>query len=182
MIAVSNRIPARQLTSEARAEMILLELQLSLALVVGCLYIPPMCCDDVFNAVSTSLHSLCLENDILLLGDFDAPDVDWNSLSASSRLSTALCDLVFDMNLVQLVDGSTHKRGNTLDLVLSNCSERVLVTSNNAVAVSDHNVISLQVQSGFTHRVDTLSPFKSDHRMVSFKLNRSTFGSCHTQL
>lgn len=168
LVAVSNAILVRRLPTQVGAEMVLLELQVSPVLVVGCIYLPPSCCNDVLDKVTTSLRSLNLDRDILLLGDFNAPDVDWNSLSTSSWRSTALCDLVFDMNLVQLVSGPTHVHGNTLDLVFSNCTERVTVTSNNTAALSDHNIISLHVQSGSNNAIDMPPKFVYNYSQVDW--------------
>ena len=54
------------------------------------------------------------------MGDFNAPDVDWDTFTASSPYSIALCNFIFEFNLVQFVHPDpTHAKGNTLDLVLS---------------------------------------------------------------
>lgn len=73
---------------------------------------------------------------MIIVGDFNAPDVDWSTLShdnSQHRISPDLCDFVFDHNMSQLVAASTHIKGNILDLIL--CSNDSLI---NDVKVYDH--------------------------------------------
>ena len=50
----------------------------------------------------------------LLLGNFNFPDVNWNTFCVSSLHSSSLCDCFFNKNLIQMDTGSTHYLGNTL--------------------------------------------------------------------
>ena len=70
---------------------------------------------DLINYLSTLQDC----GSLVILGDLNVPDVNWNSLSASSSFSTSLCDLVFNLNLSQLVAVPTHVKGGVLDLVLT---------------------------------------------------------------
>ena len=65
------------------------------------------------------------DGDLLLVGDFNSPDVNWCSLTASSLRSSVLCDTFFAKNLVQLVDEKTHALGNILDLISTDCVDRI---------------------------------------------------------
>uniref|UniRef100_A0A1X7TVJ7 Endonuclease/exonuclease/phosphatase domain-containing protein n=1 Tax=Amphimedon queenslandica TaxID=400682 RepID=A0A1X7TVJ7_AMPQE len=58
--------------------------------------------------VSTEYHDdlivylMNISNDyesVVIMGDFNAPDIDWHTLSGESDYSIRLCDLVFDFNL-----------------------------------------------------------------------------------
>ena len=49
------------------------------------------------NLTSTS------EN-IIIAGDFNAPDIEWSSLSGTQSQSNLICDFVFNSNLTQLVE------------------------------------------------------------------------------
>jgi hypothetical protein len=54
-----------------------------------------------------------------------------------------------DQLLVQMVEFSTHNRGNILDLVLTNIPERVIVfTDNSRLGRSDHVMLMVSVQVG----------------------------------
>ena len=87
-----------------------------------------------------------------MVGDFNLPDVDWSTLSASTDFSNQFCDLVFQHNLLQLVNNPTHVCGNILDLVLTN---------------SDDMITSLSVDP-------IMSPhLQSDHYRVSFNIATS---------
>ena len=68
----------------------------------------------------TQLVKTNLSTDIIITGDFNLPDINWDTLSATSTSSSAFCDFIFDSLLTQLVDLPTHVKGNILDLVLSN--------------------------------------------------------------
>ena len=57
------------------------------------------------------------------MGDFNAPGSNWSSLCCNSHYSTSLCDFVFDYNLSQVIQISTHTGGNILDIVLTNTLE-----------------------------------------------------------
>jgi len=83
------------------------------------------------------------------MGDFNMPDINWLTLSGHSGFSNQLCDLVFEFNLSQLVDQSTHICGNILDLVLTNCHDHIgslIVHSHGPhIVSSDHYLISFNI-------------------------------------
>ena len=72
------------------------------------------------------INLLSGRGDLLIVGDFNLPDLNWGTLSALSKQSQALCECVFTNNLIQMVSGPTHKLGNTLDLILTNCTDRTV--------------------------------------------------------
>ncbi len=94
-------------------------------LIVGCVYIPPSCPDGAVDVIAALLRALPLDCELLLTGDFNAPDIDWITQTASSCRSSMLCELFFELNLVQLVDSPTHQGGSILDLVLTNTTDRI---------------------------------------------------------
>jgi len=57
---------------------------------------------------------------LILLGDFNLPNINWDTLSGTSAVDDAFCDTCFEYNLLQLITCSTHTHGNTLDVVLTN--------------------------------------------------------------
>ena len=78
---------------------------------------------------------------VVVGGDFNAPDVHWCMLTTSYPSSSFLCNTIFDKNLVQLITQGTHKCGNILDLVLSNSQDRtnfVVVDKELCRSISDH--------------------------------------------
>ena len=49
---------------------------------------------------------------MLVVGDFNCPDIDWPTFSGVSPASSALCDFVF---IIQVIESPTHTKGNILD-------------------------------------------------------------------
>ena len=83
------------------------------------------------------------------MGDLNYADVCWNRLVGCTQASHLFCDLLFDLNLYQLVNVPTHVQGNTLDLVVTNMY---------------HLITSLTVTQ------DTHYFLNTDHFLVSFKI------------
>ena len=79
---------------------------------------------------------------VVILGDFNLPDINWNTLSGNSSLAYVFCDLVFKLNSLQLIEYPTHIHGNILDLILTNTDDliqNVIVLPHNLCPVqSDH--------------------------------------------
>ena len=85
---------------------------------------------------------------LILLGDFNFPNIDWNSLTGSTHSTNLFCDLVFDLNLKQMVNFPAHLKGNTLDLVLANCPDLIVNVSalqgKSICSLSDHIPVIIQ--------------------------------------
>ena len=84
------------------------------------LTLPPNSNDHYYNSLFHYL--LELENEtskIIVVGDFNFPDIDWATFCGSSSISNKFCDLLFQLNLSQLVTQPTHNHGNILDLVIT---------------------------------------------------------------
>ena len=95
-------------------------------------------------------------NSILIMGDFNLPDINWSTLTSSAVHSDCFCEFVFDCNRTQLVDGSTHCKGNCLDLILSNTPDSV-----GSISISPHSLIqSDQYLLSFTLPVRNHSSIK----------------------
>ena len=82
---------------------------------------------------------------LLINGDFNCPDVDWDTLSDSNHLNIVLCDTLFDLNLTQLVREPTHIHGNILDLLVTNQPDQISdlsINNNTCASISDHHLIT----------------------------------------
>ena len=90
------------------------------------------------------------EKFLILVGDFNLPDICWSSLSGCSLPSNLFCDFVFESNLAQLITCPTHIRGNILDILLTNCDHlisRISVTKpSDSSLPSDHYLISFLIE------------------------------------
>ena len=98
---------------------------------------------DLVNYLSTIT---ALSTPVLILGDFNLPDIDWPTLNSDSPVSNNFCEFVFESTLTQLVESSTHTCGNILDLVLTNSPEYVTLLTvhpqNLQCIASDHSLIT----------------------------------------
>ena len=89
-------------------------------IIISLVYIPPPPTIS-YLSLFDYLASVAVNKDLILLGDFNSPDIVWPSLSSDSHSSLMLCDFAFDNSLLQLVHESTHEKGNILDLVFTSC-------------------------------------------------------------
>ena len=67
--------------------------------VVCVVYCPPNCCSGYSNDLVSYLRSISNYDSIIIMGDFNVPDINWSSLCGNSPYSTSLCNFVFDYNL-----------------------------------------------------------------------------------
>jgi hypothetical protein len=74
-----------------------------------------------------SLYNLIekMPQNSIILGDFNLPGLNWEENIATGQ-GRRLLDVATDNGLVQLVKFPTHRKGNILDLILTNCPEKFL--------------------------------------------------------
>jgi hypothetical protein len=81
----------------------------------------------------------------IFIGDFNLPSVDWDTGTARNS-DKVVVEAAEDMFMQQLVDFSTHIRGNILDLVMTNVQERIVdVREEGRLGRSDHVMIAVEV-------------------------------------
>ena len=119
MLAVSNKLFSKLLPTPDNLELLALSLNHN-EYIICLLYIPPSSNDQYHCDVQNYLLSLSNYNNLLVFGDVNFPDINWNDYSASNSVSVTFCDIIFYLNLTQLVMKPTHVHGNILDVVLSN--------------------------------------------------------------
>ena len=74
--------------------------------------------DDYHNKLIKYINSLTSKtHNLVIVDDFNLPDVCWSTLSGSSAISNKFCDFVFDSNLAQMICCRTHVGGNTRSCV-----------------------------------------------------------------
>ena len=151
MLAVDQSIPTKIIPSPDNIEVISVHLLMQHPVKICVVYNPPNSERDYQHKLISFLCDIIqLSDDVIILGDFNVPNIDWSSLSAESGFSTEICEFIFQYNLSQVIIMSpTHNRGNILDLVI----------------VSNDKMIS----NILIHSESTI-PIKSDHFPVTFKL------------
>ena len=103
---------------------------------------------------------------VIIVGDFNLPDVNWSSLTGVSPFSKRFCEFIFDSNLIQLVENPTHMKGNILDLVLkttNNVRDLVVDTSNYSIT-SDHYVVSFKIEFSILMNNTRQVPYVFDYK------------------
>ena len=85
---------------------------------------PPVANDSVLNLIS----EFCVGKEVILVGDFNLPSIDWhtNPPKSSSAMDASFLDCFNSLGLTQWVHEPTYPRsGNILDLVLTSESDRI---------------------------------------------------------
>ena len=63
---------------------------------------------------------------MFVVGDFNLRDIHWDTLSGSIEIDNSSCELIFELNLSQLINCSAFLKGNiNLDLIITNSYEFV---------------------------------------------------------
>lgn len=170
MLAIHNSIPVSRLSSPPHLEVVTVELQYKVPLILCLVYIPPQTSTNYYSDLFDffiNLLSPC--NKLILLGDFNFPDIDWDSLSGHHPHSNIFCDIVYRFNLLQYVEQPTHKMGNTLDLVLSNDTD--LVNDLSIDSSQNHSPLSDNFKISF--KVPTASPPRPNNTQSRYAMNYS---------
>ena len=125
----------------------MVEIELVNPLLICVLYIPPNASSDYRLHILHFIESISSKSPCIIVGDFNFSDINWSTLDGQSPLSVAFCDLIFRLNLTQLVDFPTHSSGNTLDLVISDSTELIqnLFSFSSDLLQSDHFTITFTV-------------------------------------
>ena len=102
---------------------------------------------DELGASLLKLGDKLHKHDVIVAGDFNAPNISWDNLevptSPSSSSSRKLIELTQEFNLMQFVKEPTRRKGNssnTLDLVLSNRPD-IICNVSVEPGISDHDIV-----------------------------------------
>ena len=177
LIATKSTIPVSVISSDSpnnSLEILTVRLNLSKPVTLSCVYSPPNPSDSLMYDLILDLTQIVQSNlstYVIIIGDFNLPDINWHTLSSTSTLSNAFCDFIFDNSLSQLIDQPTHTKGNILDLLLSNTDE--LVTNltispiNNWIS-SDHFVIAFSLAQQLIRTSPTIPKYVYDFPKANF--------------
>ena len=147
LLAVHQSLSSHQLPSPSHLELVTVKVTHSSSVIICVVYIPPNSSLDYYSQVFQYLESIVCNSRLIVLGDFNLPNINWSCLSAHCPASELLCNLVFRYNFTQFVNFPTHTQGNTLDLVLSNSVNLVqeVSTLSSPSLCSDHFPLSISV-------------------------------------
>ena len=114
------------------------------SMIVGCVYRPPnseLIIDEHIKEIFLNLSSQ--NTHILVGGDFNMPEVSWNTFSGPSRFH-ALLETLDTNGWIQIVDGHTRKNSQ-LDLIFLNNLPQYTAHISGEFPESDHKVVTCQL-------------------------------------
>jgi hypothetical protein len=87
---------------------------------------PPTLNQSLWIHWPTLCRGKITDSNCVVLGYFNLLGIDWQVMKAASRRDKQFLLACEEVELENFVDFATQMRGNTLDLILSNVSERLL--------------------------------------------------------
>lgn len=149
LIAINPEVEHREVHIESRAEIVALYLpsvgrNKTNGTVFVCVYNPPG--KDIFEEEEHWLFTLQCQypkDDLILVGDFNMPEIDWGShtirASASRKnVHQSFLNVFREFNLHQIVTDPTHVKGNILDLVCTTTEKLIEEVQVIDPGLSDH--------------------------------------------
>lgn len=119
-------------------------------LYIGSYYRPPNASNDALDQLHDSINGIFSKHtkrvpNVILGGDFNLPDIDWNSTTTSSprtqSLHNSFIELLNYFNLTQVVKHITRPTsGNVLDLTLTS-NDELIGDVQTASGISDHSIL-----------------------------------------
>jgi len=114
-------------------------------LVMGVYYRPPDQGKPTDEAFFLQVQEALRSQSLVLLGDFNHPNICWKSSTASGRQSRRFLECIEDNFLSQIIDTPTQGDA-ILDLMLTNASELIGdVKTGGSLGCSDHSLVELTV-------------------------------------
>lgn len=121
------------------------------SLMVGVYYRPPKQGEDVDKTFLLQLQDVSCLQALILLEDFNHPDICWKYSTESCRQPSRLLERVKDCFLIQLIDRLT-RREVLLDLLLTNMEYLIrYVKIGGSLGCSDHDLVEFTVLKGTDH-------------------------------
>ncbi|KAF6036454.1 hypothetical protein EB796_005239 [Bugula neritina] len=127
LIGLSNKCPfvVSRINVTHPGEIIALDLSIcGYSFTIACYYRRP-CIKQVEDIVNWYYDQT--NPNIVMVGDFNLPDIDWNDsnrpvlkTTRETTLHQLFVDFITSNNLSQAINKPTHDKGNTLDLVVTN--------------------------------------------------------------
>lgn len=122
---------------------------------VGCVYRSPSSDRDTLQSLYAYMHQHVLGAKLVLLGDFNLPDINWQTMQHHSACSDILIDTMLTFNLSQIVTQPTRVQkscSSILDLVfLSEHFPSDKAKVDILDGMSDHSIILCTVPTSDTH-------------------------------
>ena len=130
--------------------------------------------DSVVRALRPSL---CKKKPpkLFLIGDFNVSCVSWSSLSSPVPIEQTFVDSFTELGLKQCISGPTHIKGNTLDILLTNCEPAVnglSLLEHDSICKSDHFPINFNIRCNIKRKTSVKRKCYNFKRANWIGLNR----------
>ena len=150
-------------------------------LLIGIVYHSPSSSDENNNRLLTaikSINNLIHFSQVLLIGDFNVPEINWedsNYSGSESSLAAKLFDAINDAYLCQHVSGfSRHRSGqrsSLLDLVFTTDTNSIYsVQHHSPLGSSDHECLSWQYECSFNDPLNDGMPIMYNYWKGNYSL------------
>ena len=155
-------------------EVVCIQIVSYMPLVLCLVYIPPSASIGYVGEIQSFIDSIISSfSNIVILGDFNAPDICWATLLGQCSSSESLCDFVFRHDLTQV---PTHTGGNILDLILCTPSTYDFISdpfaASSNLLISDHCPISFLLSLSLKRPASLSSSWFYNYKKTDFdKLN-----------
>ena len=148
-----------------------------------CIYLPPNRANEkeiillMSSYIKKHMHKA---SQFYLLGHYNMPHINWQSLSSSTSTGDIFLDFCNEESLQQHIDFPTHNSGSLLDLLLCDeFSSRNLNSIESApplTATCDHNIINFSLfYENISKPQDTILPYlcykKGNYELINSKLD-----------
>lgn len=130
-------------------------------------------------------------NNTVMIGDFNLPDLHWpdsqgmvKPTSTKKNFHDTALEMIRGADLYQMIDESTHRKGNTLDLVFVNkrLLNDITVESSVLPYISDHNMILIDIKTQQFSKPTTKSQKKYiDYNRANYEEIEQQFNSLKTE-
>ncbi|GAB0209598.1 mitochondrial enolase superfamily member 1 [Grus japonensis] len=142
--------------------------------VVGVYYRPPDQEEEVDEAFYRQLEVASRSQALVLMGDFNHPDICWKSNTAKHAQSRRFLQSIDDNFLTQVVEDPT-RRGMLLDLVLPNKEGLVGdVKVGGSLGCNDHEMVEFRILHGRSRAISRIKTL--DFRRANFGLFKDLLG------
>ncbi|KAK4807115.1 hypothetical protein QYF61_018456 [Mycteria americana] len=140
---------------------------------LGICYRPPNQGDEANETLLWLLKEVSGQQNLVLMGDFNYPDICWENNTAVHKSSIRFLECIEDCFLLQMLDMLTRNSA-LLDLLLPN-QEDLLdnTTTNGSLGYSNHNIVEFKI---------LLSTLKTSSRTKTMDFRRANFNMLRAQL
>ena len=118
--------------------------------------------------------------DLVLMGDFNLPSIDWNRETVETGKADKKCAEAFlrfmDKHLLtQHVLEATRNNQNILDIIVTNHPEAIHSIEVEKVTkkLSDHDLVKCNIKGKFTKKNPAEKAYKPEHRLDSLNFNKA---------